>query len=103
MLLDEFQVTPLHKRRTIAQQIFIYKTVNYIFDNPEFLQLISFNVKRNIFRKREFFQTSIPRTLAHKQSPMMRMCITYNIISEKHSLDFCKQYYDYVRELKSVL
>lgn len=102
-MLVEFNVPSLSSRRIRAQQMYLFKTINGLIDNPDLLQLISFNIGKSNLRKRSLFYLQTTKTLSHKMSPLLLMLRTYNHLSNKQDLDFSLSYNMYKKKLCKAL
>lgn len=103
-LLFEFNYVSLGTRREIMQQVFLYKSVNGILDNAEFLSGLQFNVKKSDLRVRQAFYRYRFNTLIQKYSPRLRMCDSHNnIIMKGIDIDFAMPLSKFILCLKNVL
>lgn len=77
-LLQQFNADSLEHRRSIQQQVFLYKIVNNIIKDSELLQNLNFNVRTTNIRNSLTFTYRCPRTNYQLNSPLVRMCNAYN-------------------------
>jgi hypothetical protein len=100
-LLKEFNYVSLTSRHNISEQAFLHKTVNGGLDNSTFLiQLILISGKVT-YVLNIFSLYHIPKVLMFKNSPLLRMCDTYNTVTVKYpKLDFSLSFVQYLKLLK---
>lgn len=80
-----YRVTPLEKRRAVADLIFLYKIVNGHIDCSDLLNRLQFSVPRLSSRlhNRRTFVLPACRTNHGQNSPIYRLCSAYNNIDNK--------------------
>lgn len=84
-LLNRFCMDSLLVRRTICCLTFLWNLLNNFIDCPQILYTLSFLTPRLSCRSHDFFYIAPPRTNIRMNSPIIRMCTTYN--SVHHSVD----------------
>lgn len=79
-LLEEFNALSMEKRRFIQQNMFLYKIVNNIITDSKLLENLDFNVPTINLRNSITFRFKCPRTNYQSNSPLVRICNTFNKI-----------------------
>ena len=76
-LRNRFNITELEKRRKVACVSYLYKSLNYLENNPLFLENLYFSTSRNIRRKKLFYMPKV-RTEAEKGMAIYKICLIAN-------------------------
>lgn len=88
--LAHFNMTSLEDRRRFLDLIFLYKIVNGVFDCPQILREITFNIPFKRPRPGKFKPFYLRRTYSKlgRNSPLNRLCERYNsLISSNKKID----------------
>lgn len=87
-LLDMFGYSSLSQRRRVHDLVFLYKLVRGGVDDSVSLGLLNLRVPNFHSRNRQLFSLPYTRTVAHSNSPLIRMMRLYNqVISKNEELD----------------
>lgn len=81
-LLLKFKLQPLATRRTITDELTLYNICNNLYNCPDIVRLINFQVPRSAVSRRScnFFCASFSRTNAGLRAPINRICRKHNEI-----------------------
>lgn len=79
LLLQEFNRLSLENRHTKICLVYMYKILTNKINSPEILSMLPFFVNTGNTRQRKTFNLDFPRTSTFKNSPIYKMCNSFNI------------------------
>ena len=74
-----FRLDSLEKRREILDSLFLYKSINNIYDNTSLVQSFCFKVPRSTRMPSNLLEVPFRRSILGKNSPMSRFCKILNV------------------------
>ena len=99
-LRQRFEMPALKDRRTLASLCYLYKVLNGLENNQEFLEKLSFNTSRQSRKKCLFYVPSV-RTELEKGLPLYRMTRLANEFSDLPF--FCKSLRGFITFTKKII
>ena len=102
-LCQHFKLSPLYHRRRFLDAIFLYKCVNNMYDCPEILSRITFNVPQRTTRTRSVFRLTVSKINVFKYSALQRCMSTLNeLCNMNHSIDISASYGTFRRLVRMI-
>ena len=102
-LCYEFRLPKLENRRKFLDTLFLFKILHSVYNVPDVLAQIHFNVPAFTLRRTVLFRPVSARTNILKHSFLSRSQTYFNSISNKHNLDIFNNFSNFRHELCKIL
>ena len=102
-LCEKYGFMRLEKRREIFSILYLFKIINGLIDNSNFLNRINFSVPTYHTRHlKTFYLSTVALTNSHLNSPLFRLCHAYNRIQSEVDI-FGTTYRGFKKKLVEIL